>query len=63
MKTKFIAAYDSYIIRQGFDIVGILRDKIRRESTHIQDIWKRKVDKEFTIETLPPLRAVPSKLN
>ena len=38
------------------------RDKIW-QSTHIQDIWKRKVDYEFTIETLPPLWAVSRKLN
>ena len=36
-----------------------MKDKIR-QSTHIQDIWKRKVDQEFTTETLPPL---PNKQN
>ena len=45
-----------------FDIIGILRDKIL-QSTHIQDIWRRKVDQQFTIETLSPLWAVPNKLN
>ena len=71
MKIKFIAAYDSRgvsyhnfakLIHQRFGIPGIVRDKIR-QSTHIQDIWKRKVDLEFTTETLPPLWAVPRKLN
>ena len=31
------------LIHQCFDIIGILRDKIRQR-TYIQDIWKRKVD-------------------
>ena len=60
--TRLFMSQLCQLIHQRFDIAGILKDKIL-QSIHIQDIWKRYVDQEFTTETFPPLRAMPSNLN
>ena len=61
IETRFLAFNHPLI--QFFNIQYHMNTESRtREGTHIQDIWKRKGDQEFTNEFLPSLLAVPNKL-